>query len=448
MNGREHWGSRIGFILAAAGSAVGLGNVWKFPFITGMYGGAAFVLFYLISILFIGLPVMLIEFSIGRRTQLNPVGAFRTLAPKGPWFLVGVMGVTVGFIILSYYSVVAGWTLSYILKAVVGGFNGFSSPEVAGEAFAAYSSHPVWPILSHAVFMFLCVWFVSRGVKSGIERGNRILMPTLFLIILLLIIRGVTLEGSGEGLKFLFKPDFSKLTPNAMLVATGHAFFTLSLGMGAMLTYGSYLSEKEDLVRSALWIMVADTGVALLAGIAIFTAVFAMGFEPNAGPGLVFHVFPAIFAVMPGGVFFGILFFLLLSIAALTSGMSLLEVVTAYFIDQRGWSRHKASMVFGFLIFLLGVPSALSFGVLGKVHIFGMILFDFFDYLSFKYMLPLGGFLMVLFTIFRWKPQSLLEELRKGGPALKISTGLATLLLLISALFVGVTFVAGILGKA
>ncbi|MDP8240080.1 MAG: sodium-dependent transporter [Candidatus Hatepunaea meridiana] len=446
MKVREHWGSRLGFVLAAVGSAVGLGNIWKFPFITGMYGGAAFVLFYLISILLIGLPVMLIEFSIGRKTQLNPVGAFQKLAPSSPYFLIGAMGVLCGFIILSYYSVVAGWTLTYMYKAVAFGFKDFSSPEIAGEAFTAYSSSPIWPVLSHAVFMFLCIFVVSKGVKVGIERWNRILMPTLFVIILLLIVRGLTLEGADAGLKFLFVPDFSKLTANAMLVAMGHAFFTLSLGMGAMLTYGSYLSEKEDLVKSSLWIIVADTGVALLAGIAIFTAVFAMGFEPAGGPGLVFHVLPAIFSMMPGGNIMGFLFFALLSIAALTSGMSLLEVVTAYFIDQKGWSRRKASIAFGFLIFLVGVPSALSFGALKEIIIFKMNLFDFFDYLSFKYMLPLGGFFMVLFTIFRWKPKSLLEELKRGGPGLKISVGLATVLLLISAVFVGVTFVAGVLG--
>ena len=444
---REHWASSVGFVMAAAGSAIGLGNIWKFPFITGMYGGAAFVLFYLVSILLIGLPVMLIEFSIGRRTQLNPVGAFRTLAPTGPFFLIGALGVLAGFVILSYYSVVAGWTLAYIYKALVGGFAGFSSPDVAGQAFAAYAGNPFWPILTHLCFMALCVLVVMKGVRGGIERWNRILMPTLFIIIILLVLRGVTLHGSQQGLTFLFTPDFSKLNGNAMLVAMGHAFFTLSLGMGAMLTYGSYLSQDENLVKNSLWIIVADTGVALLAGVAIFTAVFAMGFKPDVGSGLVFHVLPAIFAVMPGGWIVGVLFFLLLSIAALTSAISLLEVVTAYFVDQRGWPRKRAAVVFGGVIFLLGVPSALSFGILNGIRVFGKwTLFDFFDYLSFKYLLPLGGLLMVLFTIFRWKPKNLLDELRRGGPSLKISTGLVTFLLVISALFVTITLIAGILG--
>ncbi len=534
---REHWGTRIGFILAAAGSAVGLGNIWKFPYITGMYGGAAFVFFYLISILLIGLPVMLIEISIGRKTQLNPVGAFRALSPRGPYFLIGFLGVIAAFIILSYYSVIAGWTLSYIVKAVTGTFTHFKEPGyvmdtianiaggrlgispgevpwsrldslaalgmhadsltalqtvpnaalpqvscdhlgvtwvtvdslsglsairdslcvwksvpdtllpiVAGWEFSEYTSHSVWPIISHLTFIALCVLVVIRGVKSGIERWNWILMPILFAIIILLVIRGVTLSGSVAGLKFLFLPDFSKLNGSVMLTALGHAFFTLSLGMGAMLTYGSYLGSKENLMKSALWIIVADTGVALLAGSAIFCAVFAMGFKPAGGPGLVFNVLPGIFAVMPGGLYVGILFFLLLSIAALTSGVSLLEVVIAYFIDQRGWKRSRATVTWGGVIFLLGIPSVYSFGLLKGVSVFGMTIFDFLDYLSFKYLLPLGGLSMVLFTIFRWGAGGLVDELRLGGGRLVVSKWVMNVLLVIAAVFVTLTFIAGIAG--
>ncbi|MBM3329579.1 MAG: sodium-dependent transporter [Calditrichaeota bacterium] len=451
--GREHWGTRAGFVLAAAGSAVGLGNVWKFPFITGMYGGAAFVLWYLVSILIIGLPVMLIEFAVGRKTQLNPVGAFRKLAPGSAWPLIGGLGVLAGFVILSYYSVVAGWTLAYIYKAAAGGFAGFHSPQIAGEAFGAYVADPLWPILTHLLFMGLCVVVVMRGVNQGLERWNRVLMPALFVIIVLLVLRGITLKGADgagsamSGIAFLFKPDFSKLTGTGMLVAMGHAFFTLSLGMGAMLTYGSYLKSDEDLIRSALWIIVTDTLVALMAGVAIFTAVFALGFEPGAGPGLVFNVLPAIFAVMPGGYAVGILFFILLAIAALTSGISLLEVVTAYLVDQKGWSRRRSTVTVGLVIFILGIPSALSFGLLGSVQIFSMTLFDFFDYLSFKYMLPLGGLLMVFFTLLRWKPKSLLDELSRGRRGLTIKAGAASVLLIISAVFVAITFVAGLMGR-
>lgn len=496
---REQWGSRIGFVLAAAGSAVGLGNIWKFPFIAGMNGGGAFVLFYIISILIIGLPVMLIEFSIGRRTQLSPVGAYKSLAPKGPYFIIGIIGVGAGFIILSYYSVVAGWTLGYIIKAISGSFSSFAdsatalkvveeqiagildvSPEAipwailpdslsnwkelyfslsegaavpdtiiskaASKEFGGFVSNPIIPIISHACFLTLCVLVVFRGIKGGIEKWNRFLMPTLFIILLLLVARGLTLEGSEKGLAFLFAPDFSKLTGPVMLTALGHAFFTLSLGMGAMLTYGSYLKRKEDLIRSALWILFADTIVALLAGIAIFTTVFAMGFAPDGGPGLVFQVLPGIFALMPGGWAVGILFFLLLSIAAVTSGVSLLEVVTTYFIDQKGWSRSNATVFFAFIIFLLGVPSALSFSMLSDFTIFGMTFFDFFDYLSFKYMLPLGGFFMTLFVIFKWGVPNMIKELQVGNPKFNIPVALATIILIVAATFIGITFVFELIG--
>jgi len=316
---------------------------------------------------------------------------------------------------------------------------------MAGAEFESYAFKSIWPLITHAVFMLLCALVVIRGVKGGIEKWNNILMPTLFIIILLLVIRGVTLKGAGAGIAFLFAPDFSKLTGPVMLTALGHAFFTLSLGMGVMITYGSYLEREENLFRSALMIIVLDTLVALLAGVAIFTAVFAMGFEPSQGPGLVFYVLPAIFAKMPLGLLVGVLFFLLLSIAALTSGVSLLEVVSAYFIDERGWSRHRATIIFTIVIFLLGVPSALSFGVLGHITILGMILFDFFDYLSFKYLLPIGGFLMVLFTLFYWGTKKFLGELHRGM-RLRIPALLAVVFLICSAIFVAWTFVAQLRG--
>lgn len=448
---REHWSTSLGFILASAGSAIGLGNVWKFPYITGVYGGSAFVLWYLFSVVIIGLPVMLIEFSIGRATQLNPVGALRSLSPDKPYWLIGAMGVLAGFIILSYYSVVAGWTLNYLLKAIFYGFSGYSSPELADKAFGSYVSHPVKPILTHLVFMLLVMLIVVQGVRSGVERWNKILMPLLFVIILLLVIRGLTLKGvtperrAFQGLQFLFHFDLSQLNGPAMLTAMGHAFFTLSLGMGAMLTYGSYLSRRENIVKNAIWIVISDTLIALLAGIAIFTTVFALGFQPAKGPGLVFNVLPAIFSQMPSGRLVGILFFLLLFIAALTSAISLMEVVTAFFVDEKGWSRKRAVWEWGSAIFLLGIPSALAVGPLSGITILGMNIFDFLDYLSFKYLLPLGGLFLVLFTLVRWKVISLLEELAQGGPDWRKRHHLITGLLIISALFVTVTFLAGVL---
>ncbi|MGD8396070.1 MAG: sodium-dependent transporter, partial [Candidatus Eiseniibacteriota bacterium] len=390
---REHWGSRIGFVLAAAGSAIGLGNIWKFPFITGLYGGAAFVLVYLVCIVIVGFPVMLIEFAMGRKTQRNPVGAYAAIAgKKSLWIWAGGVGVLAGFVILSYYSVVAGWCISYIVKSLGGGFGQLQDPAQAGALFEAFAGTPSQALVAHALFMLLCIVVVAQGIKSGIETASRTLMPTLIVILLLLVLRGLTLEGSGGGIEFLFKADFSKITGDSILVALGHAFFTLSLGMGAMITYGSYLSKKDDLVSSAIMVVILDTVIALLAGVAIFTAVFAEGLAPDAGPGLIFHVLPVVFGHMPGGTLFAFLFFLLLSIAALTSGISLLEVVIAYMVDEKGWPRRKATWTFGAIIFLLGVPSALAFGPWSDIKIGSWNFFDFFDYVSFKYMLPIGGF--------------------------------------------------------
>ena len=512
---REQWGTNFGFILAAVGSAVGLGNIWKFPFIAGMNGGAAFVLIYIICVVVIGFPVMLMEFGLGRLTHKNPVGAFRSVDRSGgKWYLVGAMGVLAGFIILSYYSVVAGWCLGYVWKALHGVFSLFQDAAHAGDHFTASAATTRWAIFYHGLFMALCISIVIGGVKSGIERASKILMPSLIIILIILVIRGVTLPGASSGLKFLFKPDFSKITGDTILVALGHAFFTLSLGMGAMITYGSYLSRKDNLVTSAIIIAILDTSVAILAGIAIFTAVFAYDLEPAAGPGLIFHVLPAIFSEMPGGAFFGLLFFLLMSIAALTSGISLLEVITAYFIDERGWPRKQATLTFGIVIFLLGIPSAMSFGALAdwhplsqtaivsvvagvlicilaillgcfdfrreKIHLpskvvtitvfasgiaviiagifekypsiligwskTGWTFFDFADYLSFKYLLPLGGLLLAIFTLVVWGANRFIEELKKGS-RFNPSSGLTTLILVITIILTVITFIAGIIEK-
>lgn len=445
---REHWGSRLGFILAAAGSAIGLGNVWKFPFITGLYGGAAFVLVYLVCILLIGVPVMLIEFAIGRKTQRNPVGAYRAIGGrKSLWVWAGGLGVIAGFVILSYYSVVAGWCLGYVLKSIGGGFAAFDDPAEAGEAFAAFAGNPSQAIFAHLAFMLTCILVVAQGVRSGIEKASRVLMPTLLVILFMLVFRGLTLEGSGAGVEFLFRADLSKLSGDAILVALGHAFFTLSLGMGAMITYGSYLSRHDNLLSSAFWVIILDTGIALLAGIAIFTAVFAFGLAPDSGPGLIFHVLPVVFGHMPGGAFFAFLFFVLLSIAAITSGVSLLEVVIAYFVDEKGWQRQRATWIMGGIIFLIGVPSALSFGPWSGIKIGEWSLFDFFDYMSFKYMLPLGGLLSILFVLSRWTVSGFLEELRRGSRWWLPSRGLGNAALAIAAVLVVITFVAGLAGK-
>ncbi len=413
---REQWGSKIGFILAAAGSAIGLGNIWKFPYITGQYGGAAFILIYLICTAIIGLPVLMAEVLIGRTTQKNPVGAFKKLSEGSKfWTAIGGMGVAAGFIILSYYAVVAGWALGYIYQAASGVFYEFSKPEVAGQYFNSLISDTVWNVGYFVLFMALTMGVVYSGVKNGIERGSKIMMPVLFLLLIILVIRGVTLEGASAGIKYFLHPDWSHVTGEAILAAMGQSFFTLSLGMGAMLTYGSYMSRKENLPSSAVSIVTLDTLIALLAGLAIFTGVFATGLSPKAGPGLIFHTLPVVFTKMPGGYAFSILFFVLLTIAALTSSISLLEVITAYFIDEKGWSRHRAVIVFGGLTTLFGLPSAFSYNLMGDFRIFGLNFFDSVDFLAANILLPVGGFFISVFVAYYWGYKKALPALRDGA---------------------------------
>lgn len=583
---RENWGSSIGFVLAAAGSAVGLGNIWKFPYITGENGGGAFVLVYLLCIAVIGLPVMLCEITLGRKTQRNPVGAFNQLCPssslsaqllgsglvltglcllaferwgfgifililgaavfKWSWRVVGVMGVLAGFVILSFYSVVAGWTIGYTLRSATGSMTtdpAAQKPEilarmllddiqaapehtiadikadkdldlgektaaiaqagqvaatsyirqnmdlelavpdealtrrqfrriavqqlaesaggaalldhlverndgletrlgedgtvvkeytrsfrtaVAGTVFGSLMDNPSWAIAFHFIFMLLCIGIVCLGVKGGIERASKILMPVLLMLLFVLIIRGVTLSGAAKGVSFYLSPDFTKLSAEGVLLALGHAFFSLSLGMGAMITYGSYVNKEQNLFLSALSVTGLDTLIALMAGLAIFPAVFAMGFDPGAGPGLVFVILPAVFDQMQFGMFWSALFFLLLFVAALTSGISLLEVVTAYFVDERKWSRKLAACVFGGIIFGLGCLAAISVGDWERIQwlqaifikFFGGVkgsFFDVLDNLASNWMLPLGGLFISLFVGWIWGTKKAVDEIRHGS---------------------------------
>jgi NSS family neurotransmitter:Na+ symporter len=411
---RDHWTSRFGFVLAAAGSAVGLGNIWKFPYITGVYGGGAFVLVYLGAIATVGIPILIAEILIGRRGRLNPVGSLRKLG--GPWWsLVGWLGVATGFVILSYYSVVAGWTLEYAVKAAAGAFNERTTAAIP-EMFGAFLGDAYRQLFWHATFMALVIAIVVGGVAKGLERWNKILMPALLVILAVLLVSSLRSEGAGEGIAFMFRTDFHKLTGKAWLEALGHSFFTLSLGMGAMLTYGSYLSTKADVVRAAVTIGVLDTTIALAAGLVIFPVVFTFGLDPDSGPGLIFKTLPVAFSQMVGGRLFAFLFFVLLAFAALSSAISLLEVVVAYFVDERGWSRPKATLGMGAVIFLLGVPSALSFNVMSTVHLYAkMSFFDSLDTLATNYMLPLGGLGIALVTGWRIARNHLEEEFRQGG---------------------------------
>ncbi len=462
---RENWSGQLGFILAAAGSAIGLGNIWRFPYITGENGGAAFILIYLLCVAGIGLPVMICEITLGRHTQRNPVGCFAQLTPPTSvlahllgagmiitglallcfrsfgwgvaalilgglvflksWRLVGLMGIAAGFLILSYYSVVGGWAIGYTLKAASGQL-AFAGVEQAKETFGAFTGSPAWVITFHAVFMLLCIGIVYLGVQKGIEKACKIMMPTLFGIMLILILRGITLPGAGAGISFCFTPDFSKLSAQAVLVALSHAFFTLSLGMGAIITYGSYLGKNENIFASALWITGLDTLFSILACLMVFPAVFAMGFEASEGPGLMFQVIPTVLNQIPFGPLWAVLFFLLVVMAALSSGISLLEVVTAYFVDEKKWPRHRVVIGAGTVIFLIGALCAISLNSWDKLPGIQKVMttcfggarasfFDLVDNLTCNWMLPLGGLFICLFTGWIWGTRKAIEEIRHGS---------------------------------
>lgn len=416
---REAWGSRTAFILAAAGSAIGLGNIWRFPYLTGQNGGAAFVFIYLAIVLLIGLPVMMAEVSLGRFTRRNPVGAFDRVVPNSAWRSVGVLGVITGFGILSYYSVVAGWTLGYTVKAVTGAFTALTDPGQTGKLFTHFVASG-WTVLTfHALFLGLTVAVVIGGVRRGIERWALILMPLLFVMLLLLVLRSLTLEGAGKGLAFYLKPDFSKVTAATFLAALGQAFFSLSLGMGAMITYGSYLSEREDAVMATASVSLFDTLAAFLAGLAIFPALFIVeGVQPTEGAGLAFVVVPAIFHRIPFGTLFGFLFFTLLAVAALTSAISLLEVCVAYLTDEKGWSRKKACYLVGVGSFLLGTPAALSLGAIdffSSLPVIQMGFLDLMDTVFGNLALTLGALLLCLFVGWRWAREQALAGAMQGS---------------------------------
>ncbi|MEH0022685.1 MAG: sodium-dependent transporter [Desulfobacter sp.] len=411
---RDNFTGKYGFIAAAAGSAIGLGNIWKFPYITGVYGGSAFIIVYLVCIMLIGLPVMLSEITVGRRAQKGIFGAYKTLAPGTPWFFSGYMGIVAAFLILSFYGVVAGWTMEYVVKSMTGAFSG-KSPDEIGALFGGFISQTAKPILWQIGFMALTCFIVIAGIKNGIERYSKILMPVLLLILLCLCARSVTLEGASKGFEFLFKPDFSKLSREAVLAALGHAFFSLSLGMGTLVTYGSYLKKNENLAPLATHITLADTIIALLAGIAIFPAVFAFGIEPAAGPGLVFVTLPNVFQQMPMGNIFCILFFFLLAIAALTSSISILEVVVTHLVEDFNVSRKTAAIATTMVITLFGFPCSLSFGVMADVKLLGSNFFDIMDHIASNFLMPLGGLCISLFVGWKMARKDVTDELSNSG---------------------------------
>lgn len=402
---RGAWGSRLGFILAAAGSAVGLGNMWKFPYITGENGGGAFVLVYLAFVFTIGLPVMIGEVMIGRLAQSAPVGAYKKLSNSHPgWTSIGALGVITAFAILSFYSVVAGWSLHYIGLSVTDSFAQASAREIS-QSFTDFTKNGLLNVSYHAVFMVITVVIVFAGVHKGVERAAKVLMPALLGVMLVLFAYATTLKGFGPAVDFVFAFRADKLTGAGVLEALGHSFFTLSVGMGAMLTYGSYLDKNSDIVGTSVLITCLDTFVALLACLVLFPITFTQGLEPTAGPGLVFVNMPIAFHDLPGGSMWSTVFFVLLFFAALTSAVSLLEVAASYFIDQLDWPRKKASVVAGTIVLVLGIPCALSstegfFGE-GMKNSFGMTFFDMFDKFASNWSLPIGGLGVAAFCAWR-----------------------------------------------
>jgi NSS family neurotransmitter:Na+ symporter len=418
------WSGRWAFILAATGSAVGLGNIWKFPYITGENGGGAFVLVYLACIAIIGIPVMMAEVLIGRRGRQSPINTMTTLAAEmnrhPTWRLLGWGGVLAGFLILSYYSVIAGWALAYVVRTAGGVFTSVTADGVS-SLFSKLVADPERLMFWHTLFMVMTTVVVSRGVRSGLEKAVRLLMPLLFLLLIVLVGYAMNSGEFNQGLEFLFTPDFSKITGNGILIALGHAFFTLSLGMGAIMVYGSYLPKETSIAKASLTIAIMDTVVALLAGMAIFPIVFANGLEPGSGPGLIFQTLPLAFGHMPGGIVFGTLFFLLLVFAAWTSAISLIEPAVAYLVENRGMNRVYAATIVGILTWLLGILTALSFNLLGDFKpIAGKTIFDMLDYLTANIMLPIGGLFIALFAGWAMKRSVSQDELKLRGPAYEI----------------------------
>ncbi|MFZ2286611.1 MAG: sodium-dependent transporter [Bacteroidales bacterium] len=411
---RDSFGSRLGVIMAAAGSAVGLGNIWRFPYILGENGGGAFLIIYLVIVFSIGIPVMMSELVIGRRSQRNPVGAFKALAPRTPWYLVGMMGIVSAFMILAFYTAVAGWTLEYIYQTLIGGFVGKSSAELS-VMFDSFRSESLRPALWFSVFMLATSAIVLGGVRKGIEKSTKIMMPLLFVLLIVMCIKALTLPGAGKGVEFLFRPDFSKITGNTVLMALGQAFFSLSIGMGTLITYGSYIPKDNKLGSTAVQVSMIDLLVAVLAGVAIFPAVFAFGISPASGESLTFIVLPGIFQQMTGGMIFSFAFFVLLAIAALTSTISVLEVIVAYFSEQLNLRRRTAIIIATASMFILGISASLSWGLMSNVKLFGLNIFDLFNFTTANILLPLGGLLIVAFLGWFFAGRESKDELSNGG---------------------------------
>lgn len=409
---KAHWTSRIGFILAAAGSAIGLGAIWKFPYTAGTNGGAVFFLLFLLFTILIGLPVLLAEFYIGRKTGKNAIDAIKELTPHPIWVWIGRMGVAACFVLLSFYSVVGGWVLAYFVHALTGDLSAHTNFE---QLFGQTISNPLVAIGYQAIFMLMTIWVVQKGVSQGIEKASRYLMPALFIMFILLAVRSLTLPNAMAGVTFLLKPDFNAVTANTLLTALGQAFFALSLGVSAMATYAAYLDRRADLFRSAHSIMWLNMAVSLLAGLVIFPAVFAFGFKPNEGPGLIFIVLPAVFQHIPFGTALFAVFMLLVTFATLTSAFAMLETVIAAAIHNREKERRKITWLTGIGILIIGIPSALSFGAMAQFKLFDKTVFDLWDYLITSWIMPIGALAIAAFVGWVQPRERVLEHMRDGS---------------------------------
>ncbi len=408
---RGNFTTNIGFVLATAGSAVGLGNLWRFPYMTGTSGGGAFVLVYLLIMIVVGVSLLLVEFTVGRSGKANAVDSYRKISPKMVW--IGYLGFFTAFIFLSYFSVVGGWTIHYAISSFTGLFK--LGPDEMGGFFGSFIGNPVIPLIYHLIFMGATVYIIASGIEHGIEKWSKILMPALFVMMLILVVRSLTLPGALAGVAWYLKPDFSKIGLDTLVAALGQVFFSLSVGMSGMVTYASYLKRKDNLPNTALQVSLTDTAVALVAGFMIFPAIFAFGMEPAQGVGLMFITLPALFSQMPLGAVFSFIFFVLVFIAALTSSISILEMPVAYIIEKKKVSRPKAAIFVGGVSFVLGIAVSFSFGIWGGFTVFGQNIFGLFDYFGSNISLPLGTLGASIAVGWFWNKKGAVGELTNGG---------------------------------
>ena len=412
---RDSFGSRFGALVAMAGSAVGLGNLWRFPYLVGENGGAAFIIIYIMMVFFLCLPIFISEFVVGRRSQQNAYAAFRDLSGGSAWKWVGMFTVIVPLIVLSYYSVIGGWSVEYLLKSITFTFTDGDTRTTMSTMFTDFVSSTWMPIIMHTVFLFATTLIVMVGIKDGIEKFSKVMMPLLFFMVLAIAVYSLTLPGAGRGVDYLFKPDFSKIDGHTFAAALGQAFFSLSLGFGTIMTYASYVDKKENPLFQSTATAVSDLMFALIAGVAIMPAVFAFGLNPQSGPGLVFETLPYVFSQMPAGGVIAIAFFMALLVAALTSSISMLEVAVAYLVEEKGLKRVSASLIVFAGCWVVGVLCSLSFGPLSGVKIAGLSIFDFFDSISSNILMTLGSLMTVLFVGWRLKKTDIYDEFTNGG---------------------------------